>query len=432
MQQLKVLGVYALILAAVIYAAIKAYIYFGVKGKLDDAIARAQPFAQISYSGISSSLDGSIEVDGIEVRSGQQTLPIRIGSLQLQGTGIGFLLDAAKGFGQNRIPSILQVDVRRLELPDIQEMVPSVLPPLKSGRRSPVPDQCSLGGLLRSAALMRSDSYPLLLDLNIGYQMDLLARIGRLNFGYDVQGGESFTVDVNLSGMLQPSAMMMGAAPAVDRLSIRYKPNGEYLKKRVSDCAKKQGTSESIYVEGLLAQPAGRFVEELGFVPGNGLRQGIVRFLLKPVEILVVAGPIDEPLQLGSGQIPAGRLVDFLNLEVSVNDERVSDLSFAVAADVEATGISDEDAAISAGQGKKVRRRARYMETPIDELGKYLGRPVQLLISGHDKPQSGILVAVRDSEVDVEKRMRQGRMSVHVPFDDIERIEVLRFPDTAR
>jgi hypothetical protein len=431
MQQLKVLGVYALILAAVIYTAIKAYIYFGVKGNLDDAIARAQPFAQISYSGISSSLDGSIEVDGIEVKTDQQALPIRIGSLQLQGTGIGFLFDAAKGFGQGRIPSAMQASMRRLELPDIQEVVPSVLPPLKSGGRGPVPDQCSLGGMLRSAALMRSDSYPLLLDLNIGYQMDLLARIGRLDFGYDVQGGESFTVDVKLSGMLQPGAVMMGAAPVVDRLRIRYKPNGEYLKKRVSDCAKKQETSESIYVEGLLAQPDGRFVEELGFVPGNGLRQGIVRFLLKPVEILVVAGPIDEPLQLGSGQIPAGRLVDFLNLEVSLNGERVSDLSFAVAADVDATGTNSADAAISADQGNKVRSRARYIETPIDELGKYLGRPVRLLMSRHDNLQSGVLVAVQDSEVNVEKRMRQGRMSVHVPFEDIERIEVLRFPDTA-
>ena len=431
MQQLKLLGVYALILAAVIYAAIKAYIYFGVKGNLDDAIARAQPFAQISYGGISSSLDGSIEVDGIEVKTGQQALPIRIGSLQLQGTSIGFLFDAAKGFGQGRIPSAMQARMRRLELPDIQEVVPSVLPALKAGARDPVPDQCSLGGLLRSAGMLRSNSYPLHLDLHVGYQMDLLARLGRLDFGYNVQGGESFTVAAKLSGMLQPGAMMMGSAPAVDRLSIRYKPNGEHLKKWVSDCAKKQGTSESIYVEGLLAQPAGRFVEELGFVPGNGLRQGIVRFLLKPVEILVVAGPIDEPLLLGSGQIPAGRLVDFLNLEVSVNGERVSDLSFAVAADVEATGINDADAAMSADQGNKVRKRAHYIETPINELGKYVGRPVRLLISRHDNLQSGVLVAVRDSEMDVERRMRQGSMSLHVSFEDIERIEVLRFPDTA-
>ncbi len=430
MQQLRVLGVYGLILVAVIYAAIKAYIYFSVKGELDDAIALARPFAEISYSGISSSLKGSIEVDGIEVRSGQQALPIRIASLQLQGAGIGFLFDIAKGFGQGRIPSVLRTRMRRLELPDVQQMVPSVLPTLKAGGWNPVPDQCSLGGLLRSAGLMRSDSYPVLLDLNIGYQMDHLTRIGQLDFGYDVPGGETFALMLTLSGMPRPGAMMMmGVVPAVDRLSIRYQPNGEYLKKQVSDCAKKQGMSESIYVEGLLAQPAGRLAKELGFAPGKGLRQGIGRFLLKPVELLVVAGPIDNPLQLGSGKLPPARLADFLNLEVSVNGEPVGDLSFTVAADVKADGMGDADAAVSAGQGKKVRRRARYIKTPIGELEKYLGRPVQLLVSGRDKPRSGVLVAVRDSEVDVEKRMRQGTMNLHVSFDDIERVNVLRFPD---
>lgn len=431
MQQLRTLGVYALILAAAAYAVIKAYIYFSVKGELDDAITRAQPFVQISYSGISSSLEGSIEVDGIEVKSDQQTLPIRIGSLQLQGTSIGFLFDVAKGFGPGRIPSVLRTRVRRLELPDVQELVPSVLPPLKARGWDPVPDPCSLGGLLRSAGPMRSDSYPVLLDLNIGYQMDHVARIGQLDFGYDVSGGEAFTLAVTLSGMPRPGAMMMGVAPSVDRLSIRYKPNGEYLKGRVSDCAKKREVSEPIYVEGLLSQPAGRLVKELGFAPGEALRQGIERFLLKPVELLAVAGPIDDPLQLGSGDLPPARLVDVLNLEVSINGERVKDLGFMVAADSEVEGMSDSDGGISAGQGKTPRRRARYMETPIGELGNYLGHPVQLLVSGREDLRSGVLVAVRDSEVDVEKRMRQGTMNLYVSFEDIERIEVLRFPDTA-
>ena len=425
MQQLRVLFVYALILAAVVYGAIKAYVYFSVKGELDDAVARLQPFAQISYGGISSSLKGSIEVDGIEVKSAQQPVPMRIGSLRLQGDGPGFLFDAAKGFGGGNIPERLRISARRFELPDIQQMAPALLPEPDPLRPGPLPDECSLGRLLQDAGPLRSDSYPLYLDLDVGYEMSMLDQVGRMSFGYDAQGGESFSVTMKLSGIPRPGAVMMGAAPVIDRLSLVYRPNGEYLKRRVAECAKKHGSTSAIYVRGLLAQPDGRLGKELGFVPGKGLRGGVEQLLLKAGELQLTAGPIEEPMQLGSRELSPQRMMDLFNLQVSVDNEPITDLSFSDAA------ADDTDGGEMAADKKKSKRRARYIETPLGELGNYVGRPVKVSVAGHEKPHSGVLVGVGEDELDVEKRRREGRMNLHVSFKNIERVEVLRFPPQA-
>ena len=98
MQQLRVVGIYLLVLVVAIYAGIKAYIYFGVKGTVDDAIAMVRPFVQISYGGISSSIEGAVSVDQIEVQTPAEAIPLRIGSLRLEGPELGFLFDVASGF----------------------------------------------------------------------------------------------------------------------------------------------------------------------------------------------------------------------------------------------------------------------------------------------------------------------------------------------
>jgi hypothetical protein len=53
-----------------------------------------------------------------------------------------------------------------------------------------------------------------------------------------------------------------------------------------------------------------------------------------------------------------------------------------------------------------------------------------MLVDGHDDPQRGVLISVRDKEANVEKRLLRGKMTLHVPLDDIVQIEVMRFPDT--
>ena len=54
-------------LLAVLYGGFKGYVYYQVSSELDRMITMVRPFADISYGGISSGLDGTLAVEQIQV-----------------------------------------------------------------------------------------------------------------------------------------------------------------------------------------------------------------------------------------------------------------------------------------------------------------------------------------------------------------------------
>lgn len=427
MQKFRVLVIYSLLVAAAVYGAIKAYIYFSIKGEVDTAIVHASPFAGISYRGISSDIRGKVSVNGIEVNLPNQSLPLRIDALRLEGPGIGFLFDMAAGFKDERVPRWMYITLNRVELPDMQDLA---LPgfPVETGALNWELEPCGLAGLLRHAAPLRSDTYPMMLTLRLGYRFDRLSSSGDLELSYDMPGGESMTVELEVADMPQPGAMMLGVAPKLEKLNFSYVPVAGPLKRELGKCAENSGQSDAMYVEKLLTQPTDKLVKELGFAPGQGLRKAIEDFLLAPGEIRVEAGPVDDVLQTASAQYPPQQLIKLLNLALNVNGEAIDDLSFEVAAPAEYTG-SGETGSEASGADPEKRIRARFIETQPAELKNYLGRDVRLVINGHDSPQRGVLISVHDKEANVEKRVLRGKMTLHVPLEDIVQIEVMRFPD---
>jgi hypothetical protein len=427
MQKFRVLVIYALLIVAAVYAGIKAYIYFSIKGELDTVIAHVGPFAEISYRGISSDIRGKLSVEGFEMSLPDQPLPLRIDAMRLEGPGIGFLFDVAAGFEDNRVPRWMYITLNRVELPDVRDLaIPGL--PVETGALNWDIEPCSLAGLLRHAAPLRSDSYPMMLTLRMGYRFDRSSSTGMVELGYDMPGGESMSVEFEVSDMPQPGAVVLGVVPTLETLNFSYVPAAANLKRELSECAGNSGLSVAMYAEKLLSQPADILVKELGFVPGNGLRQAIERFLLAPGEIKIAAGPIDDVLQTASAQYPPQQLIKLLDLELNVNGQTVSDLSFQTAAPVEYAS-SDETTGQASGAKPDERIRARFIETPTNELKNYLGRDVRMLVAGHDDTQRGVLISVRDKEANVEKRLLRGKMTLHVPLEDIVQIEVMRFPD---
>ncbi len=100
MQPLKISGLILLVAVAVIYAGMKAYVYFSVKEQLDRAVMQMRPFAALGYGGISSNLgSGTLTVHDIEIDAGEQSPALRIGLLDVAGPGPCFLFFFGGGGG---------------------------------------------------------------------------------------------------------------------------------------------------------------------------------------------------------------------------------------------------------------------------------------------------------------------------------------------
>jgi hypothetical protein len=152
-------------------------------------------------------------------------------------------------------------------------------------------------------------------------------------------------------------------------------------------------------------------------------------------ELLLTATPDAgiNPAMLAAYQ-PAD-IVSMLNMGLSINGKPVGDLSFEVP-DLERLVAQFTQGNASTGSKKMTQKRvtrpkARFITTPVAELKRYIGREVRLYTKDDKiqrQPKQGILIAMNGKLLDVEQRLYGGKMTVHIPLDIIDHVEVLRRP----
>src|SRR5690606_37794519 len=95
----------ACILAVVGYFGSKFYLHDKVTRNLDKFIAAAQPMADISYEGVSSTFSGQLGIDGVTVRVPAFADPVHIDSVRVITPGYFQLLGLTKlGSGDFELP----------------------------------------------------------------------------------------------------------------------------------------------------------------------------------------------------------------------------------------------------------------------------------------------------------------------------------------
>ncbi len=61
-------------------------------------------------------------------------------------------------------------------------------------------------------------------------------------------------------------------------------------------------------------------------------------------------------------------------------------------------------------------------------MSRYIGGDVRVYGSERAEPQQGILMALRDRQLELEQRLYGGKMTLYIPLEKISRVEVLRWP----
>jgi hypothetical protein len=184
-----------------------------------------------------------------------------------------------------------------------------------------------------------------------------------------------------------------------------------------------------------------------GVVPGEALRAAYRRFLEDPQQVALHVDP-------GAGFDPATLhlykpkdIPLLLNPELAVNGERVTDLSFRTADEVEIEEAELSQKAVRmasyslpgrlgrlgsafgeqpAVQETEVVAKAEptYQRVPLRELRQHLGRDVKVYTrSGHLR--EGRLEAIEGTTLQVVRMVHGGRFTVPVKSEDVRRVEVL-------
>lgn len=421
-----------MVIGLVAYGGVKGYLYYKVKQGLDRMTAMAAPFATLKYGGIETLLSGVLSVTDMSVTPVGAAVGIGIDRAELKGRGVEFLLDVAGGFTMDQPPEQLHLTLNRMRIPMGSDYLDAF--GLKaSGQQHAM---CSLGGLLAQTGVEQLGFQQLVSDASFRYHYN--QRAGEINvvMDYAMAGLSALSMEMGIGGVPQPGVLVSGAVPQVRQMVIRYQVDQGYTERVIDSCAKQAGENRASFISSLFNQESAYFVRNLGFVPGEGIRFTLRHLLTQPGELRIALspeGPINPAVL--SAYKPQD-LLRVLGVDVSINGQPVTDLSFTLPEGEDRLASLFSDGAASRAEervqgqakGNPAAKlvRTRFIATPLGELQRHIGRDVRVFGADRDEPQQGVLVAMKNGQLDLEQRLHGGRMTLYIQTNRIERVEVLR------
>lgn len=395
-----------LIVAGVSFGAAKGYAYWRVKSQLDDLARVVSPFAELRWSGISTGLDGSVEVDGLTIAPLQIPQDIAIASVRIE-TGDPRFLFTGLPTRPNQAPEQLRVAVQGMRVP----LKGALLEGLQAGAGAG--DSCGPASLPGPAVLAEMGMESVELDIGAELQAPKGEGRMRVQLDYATRGVDEMTATVNLGGVDR-------GMPQLQTATMRYQPNAETYGRMIEHCARRQGSDRATYLGRLASSSDALFLERFGVAPGPGLREAISRYLQQPGEVKVVLRPTTELLLNPAAGHSPEYWIEATGLELYVNGQLVEDLSVIVP---KPQDEADGEAGDAGNEGAR-SRRASFQERPLAEIGGYLDYRVRVHTRDGKPPREGRLKNVDAQHADIDQRLSGGHLVAHVRLEQITRLEV--------
>jgi len=446
--KLKHLLVGMIVVAIAAYGGAKTYIYFKVKGELDRLVQMASPFVEIGYGDISSDLRGSLKVTDLDLISLAGGETMRMDSMEIKGSGPEFLLDLAGGFKKSGPPANMVLNISRASVPVDQGFQANFdftgMGGGSSSNQNVKP--CTLGGILQHKDVGKIGIDDLTADATFGYRNDPKSGEVKVFIDYQLDSIESFSMDLELGNMPQPGSMVMEQMPSLENFAMNYAVEPTYMKLSVAHCAELAGKDPELFIEELFDQSDSRYVKQLGFVPGPGIREMLKSLVSKGGQIAMTANPdINlDPMVFATSK--PEDVIEMLGVELALDDKPVKDLSIEIPSDGQTISLlpelpfivedEEQSAATSKTDLKKEnnaetsrktgKSELRYMETKVADLHRYVGKKVRLYTGSSPSPKQGYLVSSKGEIVSVKQNIHHGSLTAHLPMARISKAEVLQ------
>lgn len=400
--------------------------HYYVKYQLDAAILQAAPKATIHYQDLNTSLGGNIDVLGIDVVPTGMEQGIFIRSAHVSGPdALSYLVRQIPALGESGPPKRLTVVINGIEL-DISGDKAGKLDSLaeRSGYEKidgTQRDLCHVGGGASFSQFQELGFDKVQGDMKFGYQYAPVGKKLYADVDLDLKGMQHVTMSATLNNVPALDAQqVLGILLA--RLKVTYDYAPEFGKKVVEYCAQKRNlTPEQFKL--LMMDDMIREIEKNGLVLGVGLKTALKDFLANWGTLLVEISPPRPVGMFELMQLPREQIAEKLGLQLVVNDQLVTDLSFRVL-----EGISLIRRNSGAGEKTKpspprIEYTWEYHKVAAGRLANYLDHKV--IIREHDgRVHEGKLIDVAGGRVSIQQRVSGGKFTAHLLSSNIASAQV--------
>lgn len=418
MAKLTKIAVGVLITIGLTFGAAKGYAYWRVKSQLDELARMVRPYADLRWGGISTELQGSIEVTDVTIAALQMPEDIVITSVRIDAGDPRFLFTGLPK-RPHEAPEQLSLAVRGVRIP----LRGALLESLQQGGGPAQRDVCGPASMPGPAVLAAMGVENLELDLSARLQAPKGEGRVTLAFDYATRGVDELAGMVKLGGV-------DGGMPHLREATVRYQPSIDAYTRMTDYCASQRRSDRQAYIQSLVSESDVAFLERFGVAPGPGLREAIGRYLQQPGELKVVLRPTSELMLTPNIGHTAQYWIEAAGLQLFVNGQLVDDLS-VVTTDPSAapspgadTEAEPDGGPVKVADASKPLGWARFQERPLKEIGDYLDYRVRVHTRDGKPPRVGRLKNVDTQQADVDQRVGGGHLVAHVRIEQISRLEV--------
>jgi hypothetical protein len=446
--KLKNLIVFTLIGTGVAYGGVKGYIHYKVKKQVDQLVAVASPFADIEYGSIGSDLQGRVMINDLVIYPRGVNDALNADQLTVITPGLKYLLNGSDAVKHGEFPEHMGVAMNgarlnlRGRLTDMLEQAEAA----QLGRQPSEDIACSLSSNFITAQYRELGLEELVFDTVFSVERGLTGSELVFKMDYAIRDVEQAEFAMTLDGFGTSLMSVAFATPQLKRVAMHYRPDAEFSRKTSEYCAGQQGVNVQTFINKLFDKTDQQYMQDLGFVPGPGIRAAMKELMQSTGELSLVAQP-PSMLDLKTVHLYKPKdWPDLFGLIVKVNDKEVSDLSFSLPGvdltqdDNGTTSFNlpgldffsqQEQAAqtqVQAGKKSKAAPsrsgRPHYRAVTRGEAKKLVGRDVRIsTVDG--KHRSGRVLNVNNGVISLEMRMHGGTLSTRVPVVTASKIEVL-------
>lgn len=319
-------GVLSVLAIAVL---IKLSLWLSVRSIMGDAAEQLSPVMDLRYGGITSSFDGRVGLEKVEIRVPAMRDSLRVAHAELKFNGLGELLRFKERLAEGKFPEQMAVNLKGLTLdvhgPFMQQLYD--VPAERSLFTAMSEVACGKVRTIGTGELLDMGYRTFESDAQFSYLFQPGAQQLNFNLTSDTRDMGELRVGLSLANMSEKPGDLRVNPPKIQRVSVEINDN-QYQRKVQDYCAGKLGLAREAYLQVAVGQ-FDKVLRSQRISLDQPLLDGYARYLDDPQSLRVEFEPTDGMAWDGLQFFDAEDVLAMLRPTVLVNRQAVQPLGFA-------------------------------------------------------------------------------------------------------
>ncbi|MCY1288941.1 hypothetical protein D9M70_380080 [compost metagenome] len=403
---------------------IKLSLWWSVRSIMEDAISKLSPVMDITYGGITSSFDGRVGLENLQLRVPAMGDSMQVQQAELKFKSLGELLSFKERLAEGKFPEQMSVSLKGIALevhgPFMQQLYDT--PAERSVFTSMSEVACGEVRNIGTNELLEMGYRTLETDAEFSYLFQPGAQTLSLNLTSDTRDMGEVRLSLSLSNMSEKPGDLRVNPPHLSSVILELNDN-QYQRKLQQFCAGKLGQSADAYLQ-TATQQFDSVLRSQRIALGKPMLDAYGRYLKDPQSLRVELTPSEGMAWDGLQFFDAKDVVAMLKPAVLVNQELVQPVEFAwvdPAARNEPAALEK----ITAAQENEVSARAvqQYEFVNVADLPSYAGKRLQF-ITFDGAYYQGVLHKVENGKAYLSVQFGSGTAEMFLRLEKIDKVRV--------